>query len=211
MARDGEKLDKANMLRVIELLGQEKPITKKAACEILNISYNTPRLKKLVEEFKTKEANIKRRRAKLRGKPLTGDDLAIIASDYLNGDAIATIADLIFRSTAIVKKAVLSLNIPLRDADANYHNPYFIADEAIAEDYELKDLVYSARYQCPATIENISSCKDGKVYRIWLLGNEQQYAVQPYWELADLRKIQKEFKVLIKAHEGTPPSYNPKK
>ena len=36
--RDHEKLDEANLNRVIELLEGEKPITKKVACEMLNIS-----------------------------------------------------------------------------------------------------------------------------------------------------------------------------
>ena len=38
--KSDEKLDKTTMLRIINLLEQDKPITKKAACEILNISYN---------------------------------------------------------------------------------------------------------------------------------------------------------------------------
>ena len=37
----GEKLDDATLTRVSELLNQDEPITKKQACEMLNISYNT--------------------------------------------------------------------------------------------------------------------------------------------------------------------------
>ena len=39
-----EKLDSANIQRVIDLLEQDEPITKKEACEMLNIRYNTTRL-----------------------------------------------------------------------------------------------------------------------------------------------------------------------
>ena len=39
-----EKLDDINIKRVIDALESEIPITKKDACEILNISYNTTRL-----------------------------------------------------------------------------------------------------------------------------------------------------------------------
>ena len=49
--KDGEKLDDANIERVIGLLNQEKPITKKAACEALNISYNSTRLTRIIDEY----------------------------------------------------------------------------------------------------------------------------------------------------------------
>ena len=42
-AKSHEKLDDANVQRVIELLGGDEPITKKEVCEILNIRYNTTR------------------------------------------------------------------------------------------------------------------------------------------------------------------------
>ena len=48
--QDHERLDDATIGRVVSLLGAEKPITKKAACETLNISYNTARLKKIIDE-----------------------------------------------------------------------------------------------------------------------------------------------------------------
>jgi len=51
-AKEHENLSEANIKKVIELLEAEKPITKKEACEVLNISYNTTRLSKIIEEFK---------------------------------------------------------------------------------------------------------------------------------------------------------------
>ena len=42
-----ENLTDSNIKNVISLLEAEKPITKKEACDILNISYNTTRLNKL--------------------------------------------------------------------------------------------------------------------------------------------------------------------
>ncbi len=47
-----EKLDAANLDKVIALLESDSPITKKEACEILNITYNTTRLKRIIEETK---------------------------------------------------------------------------------------------------------------------------------------------------------------
>ena len=82
-------------------------------------------------------------------------------------------------------------------------------EEAINEDYEHDDLVYAARYQCPALIEKKGTSADGPVYVIYLLGKEQCYASQPYYELADLRNIQKEYNIDIKPMSGMLPSYNP--
>ena len=207
--REGERLEKSNMKKVIALLEGEKPITKKAACEVLNISYNTTRLNKLIEQFKEDEENKKQRRARLRGKPITDDELKVIAQEYLNGVAISTISEFTYRTSALVKTAVKNLNIPLREADASYFKPYYIEDSAICEDYLPDDLVYSARYQCPALVDGPVPHKEGKAYRIYLLGTEQCYAFQPYWELADLRRVQKQLQVTIRPHEGAQPSYNP--
>ena len=61
-AKSHEKLDDANVQRVIELLGGDEPITKKEACEILNIRYNTTRLQRIIDEhnevWEYKEKNV---------------------------------------------------------------------------------------------------------------------------------------------------------
>lgn len=207
--KEHEKLDKVNMLKVIDLLEQEKPVTKKVACEMLNITYNTPRLKKLIEEFKSREAGIKATRAALKGTKLSTSEIYTIITEYLDGTAITMISDITFRPTSLINKTVREFNVPLRTSDASYFKPCLIEEEAISEDYEYDDLVYAARYQCPAIIEKKQSSKEGPVYIIYLLGKEQCYASQPYYELADLRKIQKELKINIKPMTGMPPSYNP--
>ena len=50
--RSHEKLTDTNIRHVMQLLDAESPITKKEACSILNISYNTTRLKTIIEEYK---------------------------------------------------------------------------------------------------------------------------------------------------------------
>ena len=59
--KEGEDFSKATIKRVIDLLEAETPITKKAACEMLNMSYNTTRLAKIIEGYKEKEEFIKKR------------------------------------------------------------------------------------------------------------------------------------------------------
>jgi hypothetical protein len=208
--RDHENLTKTNMQKVITLLAEDKPITKKAACEILNISYNTTRLGKLVTEFKEKEIASKARRAKLRGTPLTDVELGLIAGSYLNGEALSSISDYIYRPTSLIKGAIKDLGIPERNADHSYFNPPLLELDSVKEEYEKDDLVFSARYGTPALIDARFDSVDGPVYVIYLLGKEQCSATQPYWELSDLSRVQNELKINIKPQAGLNPSYNPK-
>ena len=66
--RDHEKLTDSNIKHVISLLESEKPITKKEACAILNISYNTTRLNTIIEDFKDRKETEEKRKAERKGK-----------------------------------------------------------------------------------------------------------------------------------------------
>ena len=46
-----ENLTDDNISRVISFLRQDNPITKKEACELLNIRYNTTRLQNIIDDF----------------------------------------------------------------------------------------------------------------------------------------------------------------
>ena len=46
-----EKLSPENIARVIEHLNADSPITKKEACEMLNIRYNTTRLQRIIDDY----------------------------------------------------------------------------------------------------------------------------------------------------------------
>ena len=195
--KDGENLSEQNLERVISLLEQDKPITKKEACEILNISYNTTRLNKIIEGHKESVKQRAELRKKFRNKPLEKDDLKLIISSYLEGDSLADIADTVFRSIALIKRTLIKNNIPLRDANIDYWHPVEVPIEAMHNDYIKDDLVFSARYNQPASI-----CKqiNEDSYRIWLY-KDMQYAMQPYYELSDLRPVQNDLGIKI---EGFP-------
>jgi len=191
--KQGENLSEPNIERVISLLEQDKPITKKEACGILNISYNTTRLNKILDKYK---ADIKQRselRKRFRNKPLEKEDLKLIISSYLEGVSLADIANDIFRSIALIKRTLIKYNIPLRDASIDYWHPVDVPVEALHDDYVADDLIFSARYNQPACIAK--KIKDG-IYRIWLY-KDMQYALQPYYELSDLRPVQKELGISI--------------
>ena len=109
--KEYEKLSDANIKHVISLLEPEegKPITKKDACEILNISYNTTRLGKIIQEFKDKQEYIAKRKAENRGKPASKHEIAQVISDYLDGENPSNIAKSLFRSPGFVKGIINKL------------------------------------------------------------------------------------------------------
>ena len=192
--KEGEDFSDQKIQHVITELEKESPITKKAACEILNITYNPARLTKIINKYKEDKAYAVKRRKELRTVPLTKGDISFILSSYLETGNLSEISEITFRSLSVIKSILAKNNIPLRDAKSNYFNPPVLSEESIANDYEKDDLVYSARYTQPAKISKRFS---DDAYRLWLC-HDEQYAIQPYWELGDLRTQQKEYNLDIK-------------
>jgi uncharacterized protein YwgA len=191
----GEEITPTNVKKVISLLEREtNPISKKEACEILHISYNTTRLNKIIEDFKEREVYVANRRKQLHLKPIEEYEVKEIVESYLAGDSLSKISENVYRSIAIVKMVLEEFNLPIRNKSYSYFDPVFLEkEEMISSDYKDGDLVFSARYNCPALVKKLVQNSDihGNVYKIWLYGDYNQWAAQPYYELSDLRKVQK--------------------
>lgn len=201
--QEGENLSATNIEKVIALLepSEGKPITKVVACEILNISYNTSRLNAIIAKHKEAIEIQKTMRKKMRTEPIDISTASTIVSMYLSGSSLQDISDETYRSVTVIKRVLSKYNIPVRNKSVDYQHPIFIEnDEAIKDDYVKGDLVYSARYDKPATVSYGQLSKnDGMVYLLWLHGVDRKQIFQPYYELADLRRIQKELN--IKMHD----------
>jgi hypothetical protein len=199
--KEGENLDDATITKVMELLEREEPITKKEACELLNISYNTTRLNRILDEFVERTEREKRFRRQLRGKPTEVHEEKTIISSYLAGDNISNICAATYRSPTVVKKVLHKYNVPERvRGEASYFYPPMLSDEAVKDDYKSGDLVFAARYNSAATVEKVHSINPnhGTLYTLWVHGDHARHAVQPYYELADLRKAQTELEIEVK-------------
>ena len=70
-----EKLDETNLQRVWEALNSSSPITKKEACEMLNITYNTTRLNRILEEHTDTMQYRAKRKSQLKGTKATPDEI----------------------------------------------------------------------------------------------------------------------------------------
>lgn len=194
-AQEGEDLSPSTISKVISLLERESnPITKKEACEILKISYNTTRLNKIIEEHKDRVEYVSNRRKSNKYKPVQEHEIKDIIESYLAGEPLSSISEATYRSIAVIKNVLERYNLPIRNKSYSYFDPVPLDhEEMISEDYNSGDLVFSARYNAPAIIDKLvqDSPMHGKVYKLWVYGDYNQWASQPYYELSDLRPVQK--------------------
>jgi hypothetical protein len=190
-----ELMTEANIIRVIKLLEPEegKAITKKDACQILGMAYNTTRLSSIIEEFKQKQLRTAQRKAELRGKPATQDEIVYIISEYLNGETVDSISKSTYRGPAFIKQILENNDVPIRQTSHDYFNPGLIPDGATRERFQVGEIVYSARYDSIARIDSEQrDSRYGWIYRIWLLAEKwKQSAYQEAYELASLEHLRK--------------------
>lgn len=189
-----ELMTDANIARVIRLLEPSeegvKPITKKDACQILGMAYNTTRLATIIQQYKDKRERDKRFRAEKRGKPITEGELQYIIQEYLSGEPIDAISKSTYRSAHMVKQVLEQHSVPIRTPGHSYFDPQLIPDGAVRDRFSVGEVVYSARYDVLAKITSEKlDPKHGYIYSMWLKGNWQQSAYQPAYELASLEHL----------------------
>ena len=154
--KDWENLSPSNIEKVITLLNPQdggRPITKKEACSILNISYNTARLASIIDEHLGHKEYVQLRKSQNRGKPATDMEISEVIRDYLQGDSIATIAKSLYRSSGFVKSIVERVGIPSRGVSKEERLSIgYLPEECVAEEFSPGEIVWSARHHAPAEI-----------------------------------------------------------
>lgn len=190
-----ELMTEANIIRVIKLLEptEGKAITKKDACQILGMAYNTTRLGTIIDEFKQKQARTAQRKAELRGKPATQDEIVYIIGEYLNGETVDAISKSLYRPAGFVSTVLERHEVPKRATSHDYFRPELIPEGAVRTKFAVGETVYSARYDSTARIDTEQlDPRHGWIYRIWLLADKwKQSAYQPAEELASLEHLRK--------------------
>lgn len=189
-----ERMTDANIERVISLLNpkdDKKAITKKEACQILGMSYNTARLDKLLTEYTDKQAATKKRREEKRGKPVTKEEIDYVISQYFKHVSLENIADALYRGTKFVKNILEQYGVPQRNSAYNYFTPPLLPEQSVMERYTVGENVYSSRYECIAKIvaEQWSDKHKCWIYRVWL-PHWEKFAYQESYELASLKKFE---------------------
>ncbi len=160
-----EKLDEANIERVLYSLEAEKPITKKEACEMLNIAYNTTRLSKILIEYKEDRKYRRHRMDQNRGKAASSDELSEIVMNYLIGMTYTEISRKMFRSPTFVKNVINRVGVPTKVA---LGEEFIVPDECVKYEFKEGEWVWfndnhtDARVGKAGKISKESTSKKGK-------------------------------------------------
>jgi len=148
--KDYENLSNQNIEKVIGLLNpssSQKPITKKEACDILNIAYNTTRLNKIIEDYHERKQYTAERKKKLRGKPASTAEIAEAVESYLSGGTVSEISKSLFRSPAFVRSLLERVGVPQRPANKEEKlGSHYYPDDLLADDYDKGEIAWSATY-----------------------------------------------------------------
>ena len=153
-----EKLTAQNIQHVISLLNptssQTKAITKREACSILNISYNTTRLDKIIQDYHEQKEYRSRRVSQNRGRPARPDEIQDIVKEYLSGENVSNIAKGLYRSPAFVKSLLEKIGVPQRPTKVEGRKQeYYLPEQCVADDFEKGEIVWSATHHAPAVID----------------------------------------------------------
>ncbi len=208
--KDGENLTPDMIEKVIEGLNAAKPITKTAACAMLNISYNTARLGKIIEEYEQDKETTKRLRDANRGKPAQDHEIRTVITSYLAGDPVSDIAEQLYRAPTFVKNVVDNVGIPERGG--SYFEPKLVPAQCMAESFEEGQLVWSFKHDAVAIVrkqETRVADRLNKIYQLYVIEkieeappvyeyarNHQEgyggfYATIPAYELGSLEHLKK--------------------
>jgi len=186
MARQRLEISNETYDRVLEYLELDGS-TKKVACEMLSINYNTKRLNQLLEDYVEGIERDKRIRAQKRKEPVKLAEVINIITDYLSGASIAELSETYYRSAQVINYHIEKHGAKLRSNDKiDELNPPMLPDECVAETFEIGEFVWSAKYGSVARI-----CAEYKnAYRIKVVNESMnQYAYQPAYELGSLKHL----------------------
>ena len=213
--KEHENLTLANIEKVIALLNPcptstaNKPITKKEACDILNIAYNTNRLSSIIEEHKEQKAYTKKRKAGLRGRPASNEEIATAVTGFLEGDNFTDISRRLFRSVGFVRAILEKVGVPERPANKGERSiQHYFPDECVSMDFKPGEIAWSSIYHSTVTVikqftnidyESIYGCPCYSVYVTQKLDDEDElfsrtggfYAGTPAYELGELEHLTK--------------------
>jgi hypothetical protein len=173
--KEHENLSDANIERVIDLLKESKPITKKSACEILNISYNTSRLQTIMDNHISRKKHEKAQRDKNRGKPATTYEIESTIKLYLEGAPISDIAKQLYRSPSFINAIIERLGVPKKETGDDKYLVGILPDQCVAQEFKPGQVVWSSKYHSPCEV--ISEAEDTfyeekygcKVYKIYVI------------------------------------------
>jgi len=165
-----ENLTDSNIKKVIQLLSAHNPITKKEACEILNISYNTSRLNSIIDNYTESQERRQQMLKKKRGTPASDSEIANIVEQYLSGESFAEISKRIFRSTGFVKSVIEKVGVPNKPSGDDKYDIEYLPEECVSYEFADGEIAWSSRHHTLCEIrKQIKEERYGcPVYQVWI-------------------------------------------
>jgi hypothetical protein len=160
--------------------------TKKAACEMLGMSYNTTKLAQLISQFETRieaEAEV---RAKKRKEPVSPQEVVWWITDYLRGSSLSELSESYFRSEAVIRLHLEKHGAMLRKPKVDRRNPPMLPEQCISEDFTEGQYVWAAAYNCVAVVKGFYK---GAVKIMVLSDGIQEHSYQPAYDLGSLKHL----------------------
>ena len=151
-----ENLSDSNIRKAMSLLNPKEgtPVTKKEACNILNIAYNTTRLQRIFNDYQERQDNIARRKAANRGRRADTTEIKTAITEYLAGDSVSEIAKGLFRSPSFVRSIIERTGVPQRPTSKEDKQGIdYIPDSCVADIFQVGEIVWSAKHHTTAIIK----------------------------------------------------------
>ena len=148
--KDHENLSENNISKVIDSLTGNQPISKKVACDMLNIAYNTTRLQRIIDDYQDKIEYRELRKKQNRGRGASNEEIREAVERYLSGDSIAEIAKGLFRSSGFVRSLIERVGVPKVERESGIS---ILPESCIGESFAPGEIVWSAVYQKPARVD----------------------------------------------------------
>ena len=171
-----ERLEEDNLNRVQEALASSTPITKKEACEMLNISYNTTRLSRIMEDHSETLRYRATRKSQLKGTKATDLEIKQTIEWYLDERPISDIAKAMYRSSTFVKNIINRVGVPEKRPKTEQQGSGYLPEECVSDTFEPGEKVWYTRKDLPARVikefRNDTNYEDkygSKCYQIYVI------------------------------------------
>ena len=148
--KDHENLSETNIQKVISLLNGKQPISKKEACSMLNIAYNTTRLQRIIDDYQDKIEYRELRKKQNRGRGASNEEIREAVERYLSGESIAEIASGLYRSSGFIRSIIDRVGVPRVEKESGVA---VLPDSCVADSFSPGEVVWSAVYQKPARVD----------------------------------------------------------
>ena len=112
---------------------------------MLNISYNTTRLGKIISDYQEKVDFVASRKAFNKGRAASDDEVQFCVLEYLKGTNVSTIASSLYRSPGFVKAIIERVGVPQRGEEL-INGVDILPEQCLSDSFDEGELAWSARY-----------------------------------------------------------------